>query len=950
MEAPRAGEWFGARRLPWAGMRDSAADVLPPPSPPCDGDAARDAVLTSSELMTHVFEFLRLEDLCRAAMVRRDWRGFTDSPTFWERINLHGRTLNRHHTVRELDCRGVAFGPADLAAVLPLLERLESLELEKPAYEDRELEAISTHLPRLTRLVLAGGVVGSVRAVWAGAGGAAPPDPFSAVLAHPSLRALALEGGRTLRLRLACPALRALELRDFGASQVQLAEGEALESLAVADCGKMNDAGLRYLLRLEGEGAAPLPSLARLELRGVPHASDDTLRAAGARHTALTALALAACPALTGHQLAQHAGFAALRSLAIECCDSITGLSESVHGMPALAFLSVAGCTQLSALSLGSHSLRELCLRGTRTLAELDLRCPQLAEVAIEPLSPGLAAAAGLRRVCLASHAVARLAWAGFPALAEVELRCPNLLELDLSECSQLRDSVFLSLGPGVVGLGFGAPPERGCPRLRVLKLGECDGLRAAVLRSESLECLHLSQCRSMVRARLDCPALTSLALEECTALEAATLRSLRMTSMSLGTCPHLTSISVDSPSMLSLDLRGCNELSTLALACPALRKASARGRWMCAAGARRPDVDATFCGKLGDEALAALAHCSALEELVLAVCNSLSAPGLAALAPLANLIKLDLSYTPLEDPSPIYASCHHLTGLTLSSNYRLLPEPVLALFPAPPAPSPLPRLRELDISYCSVPTQAVADIVLRGRQLHCLLINGCREGVRDGLWPLLHGAGSPPAPVAAERRWAALECGGRGGSAAAEQQEGEAGGSARAGQGHQLRVLSMVSNKQLRRFRLGLAPAAEAAAAGLLPAVGGDAAVREVDGQRYAALPTELDGLEELRLSLCALQSLVVGLPRLQELQLNNCTELRHLVLACPSLARLSLHSCRLALGEVAAVVARLPALEEVDVQYSPGLGSPPEVAAALRAACPGLRAVHATAPCHGR
>ena len=101
---------------------------------------------------------------------------------------------------------------------------------------------------------------------------------------------------------------------------------------------------------------------------------------------------------------------------------------------------------------------------------------------------------------------------------------------------------------------------------------------------------------------------------------------------MSLGTCPRLTAITLDAPYMATLDLRGCNELATLDLACPSLRK-----------------IDATFCRRLSDDAVASIAACPALEELVLAVCNALTPGGLAALAPLGHLAKLDLSYNALE-------------------------------------------------------------------------------------------------------------------------------------------------------------------------------------------------------------------------------------------------------------------------------------------------------------
>ena len=49
---------------------------------------------------------------------------------------------------------------------LPTHSRLESLEREKGAYERSELEVLGAHLPALTRLVLAGGLVGSHLQDW----------------------------------------------------------------------------------------------------------------------------------------------------------------------------------------------------------------------------------------------------------------------------------------------------------------------------------------------------------------------------------------------------------------------------------------------------------------------------------------------------------------------------------------------------------------------------------------------------------------------------------------------------------------------------------------------------------------------------------------------------------------------------------------------------------------
>ena len=57
----------------------------------------------------------------------------------------------------------------------------------------------------------------------------------------------------------------------------------------------------------------------------------------------------------------------------------------------------MAGCTQVSTLRLVAARLARLQLRGTRALTDLEMRCPRLEEVAIEPLNPGLAACHALK-------------------------------------------------------------------------------------------------------------------------------------------------------------------------------------------------------------------------------------------------------------------------------------------------------------------------------------------------------------------------------------------------------------------------------------------------------------------------------------------------------------------------------------------------------------------------
>jgi hypothetical protein len=285
------------------------------------GEEAKEVVLTNEHLLATIFGYLCLEDLCRCAMVRARWRAVTSNPEFWSEINLKGRTvqvskvrhlLSQHSGVKVLNARGVAFAPSDLTFLLPKLTKLESLEMDKGGYERLELEALATSLPCLTRLVLAGGLVGSHLPDWS-------------VLAHPRLEALVLESGRTTRLRIHAPQLTSLSLRDFQAGAFQLQEANALSSLSVHDCNKLTDTALRTLLSLEGAAATGLAALTSITFSGVPTVSDETLRLVGQRHSAMAVLSLSSCAAVTGSGLGQHGAFPALRSLLLDSCDSVTG-------------------------------------------------------------------------------------------------------------------------------------------------------------------------------------------------------------------------------------------------------------------------------------------------------------------------------------------------------------------------------------------------------------------------------------------------------------------------------------------------------------------------------------------------------------------------------------------------------------------------------------------------
>ena len=87
---------------------------------------------------------------------------------------------------------------------------------------------------------------------------------------------------------------------------------------------------------------------------------------------------------------------------------------------------------------------------------------------------------------------------------------------------------------------------------------------------------------------------------------------------------------------------RGCGMLSRLTLDCPALES-----------------LDATFCYRLGNEALSWIPQCRPpLQRLYLGLCTQIDAQALHVLSSLGSLRSLDLSYTEIK-VSDLRPSCN---------------------------------------------------------------------------------------------------------------------------------------------------------------------------------------------------------------------------------------------------------------------------------------------------
>ncbi|GAB4815593.1 hypothetical protein N2152v2_002639 [Parachlorella kessleri] len=613
------------------------------------GEYAQEEVFLSEDLMKLVFSHLCLEDLCKAGMTRRRWRDITNNPAFWRVIDLDGKTLpvhkvgngevcsllRKHSGVYDLRARAVRFAPGDLPDVLPCLTSLRSLELEKQgAYEERELACLG-QLPCLTRLVLAGGALGShyspmqqargsstgcsfilclsaVVAKW-GTGshyspmqqargapwpwvsfyhvgqnwpphhnlGPLPPNGAADLccLAHPRLQHLVLESGRTGRFAIRAPSLTSLVLRDFMWGYLHLQEASSLAAVSLLDCGKLPDQAVRGLLGSEAPGALPLPALASLRITHAANLSDETLRLLGLRlRFTLSSLWVEGCAAMTGSNLVGHGGgFSALQSMRLEGCDMLSGpnLAASVHSMQGLEALTLPPVALLLPnLAASVHSMQGL---EALTL----LCCPQVTTLHL--------AASHLRRLSLK----------GNRNLQELTVRCPRLVDVDLSPpgpglaASQALRRVTLA-SYAVESLQWAGLPaleevRLQCANLQELDLSECSLLRDSVFDSlgpgagapgfadgvqpgcPRLRHLKLSDCEGLRAACLSSPSLESLALSQCKRLARVDLQCPLLRRLGLEECTELAAVAVRTHRMESMSLGTCPLLYSIAIVSPSL-------------------------------------------------------------------------------------------------------------------------------------------------------------------------------------------------------------------------------------------------------------------------------------------------------------------------------------------------------------------------------------------
>jgi hypothetical protein len=886
--------------------------------------------------------------------VSRQWRDTAASPRFWSKINVSQNDvqpdalcaiLRRHHHVVSLDARDVELTTQQLAETLPLLTNLETLQLQRRAYNHQDITLVSENLPQLTYLVLAGGTWNPIAPTaqplggggvvgGGGAGGMAAPAPLMNLgngddgldeelqelqqqmlqhgggagggahlaahlqaihpmqpphqvvlnfpgnsqprLSHPNLRSLALQSSTASYLAISCPNLTTLDLHLFVGTKICVRGCTALQQLRMYGGTRPTEPFARSLLGIAGgpdgrissfisamnnQLGFPLQQLRALVLESNQSVTDHMLEVAATRFPHLTRLQLRGCSSVAGVGLGggepQAGGGAGgvlpwdnLQELHIASCDTLTGanLATAINKMFALRTFYLEGSSAVSLLRINSRSLREIHLRNSSHLSTLELNTVNLDTFDLYFDSRTRApSASALRHLTISSANLKKLSLAGCPLLNDLQLGCAYLQELELIECDAISST----------GSHFPALHSASAlPELEKVAFHSCRMLSSVNITSMRVNEVKISSCRQLSDLKLKCDVLHKLELVECSSLANIDVSSKVMKLISLGCCHSLEqAILAPLPKLETLILRGCNKLHTIVLECPALRA-----------------VDASLCGSFTDEAIAALARCPNLQELQIGACDAVTADGITQLGVLKDLQALDLSYMPLQDPSPLFESIRGVTKLSLLNSYAMEPDALCAMIHNLFTSSDI--LRTLDISCCNIGPRAAAELAVNCNLPLTLAMNGIRGAPGDGanqhqLWPNLHS--------------------------------GDGHTNNNTGQVSKIKSLSMGNSHGLDAFYLGLVPK-NLAAQHNLAAANADGGASQIANEVWTCadvpfvhVDTPLKDLEELNLGLgFDFVKVAVSLPRLHSLHLNNCAKLSQVTLDCPNLTRLSLLACR--------------------------------------------------------
>ncbi|KAL1215890.1 F-box/LRR-repeat protein 15 [Cardamine amara subsp. amara] len=625
----------------------------------------------TDDLLHMVFSFLNHVDLCRSAMVCRQWRVASAHEDFWKVLNFENIRISieqfenmcgRYPNATEVNVYGAPAVNALAMKAVTTLRNLEVLTIGKGHISENFFQALG-ECNMLRSVTVSEAILGN---------GAQEIN-----LNHDRLRELKITKCRVMRLSIRCPQLRSLSLKRSNMSQAML-NCPLLQLLDIASCHKLLDAAIR-------SAATSCPQLESLDVSNCSCVSDETLREIAQACANLHILNASYCPNIS----LESVHLPMLTVLKLHSCEGITSASMTwIANSPALEVLELDNCNLLTSVSLHLSRLQSISLVHCRKFTDLNLQSTMLSSITVSNCP-------ALRRITITSNSLRRLALQKQENLTTLVLQCHSLQEVDLSDCESLSNSVCKIFSD-----------DGGCPMLKSLILDNCESLTAVRFCNSSLVSLSLVGCRAVTSLELKCPRIEQICLDGCDHLKTAFFQPVALRSLNLGICPKLSVLNIEAPYMVSLELKGCGVLSEASIICPLLTS-----------------LDASFCSQLRDDGLSATtASCPLIESLVLMSCPSIGSDGLSSLNGLPNLTVLDLSYTFLMNLEPVFRSCIQLKVLKLQACKYLTDSSLEPLYKE----GALPALEELDLSYGTLCQTAIDDLLACCTHLTHLSLNGC--------------------------------------------------------------------------------------------------------------------------------------------------------------------------------------------------------------------------------
>ncbi|KAJ6914753.1 hypothetical protein NC651_016894 [Populus alba x Populus x berolinensis] len=657
----------------------------------------------TDDLLHMVFSFLDHINLCRAAMVCRQWRAASAHEDFWRCLNFENRNISveqfedmsrRYPNATEVNIYGAPAIHLLVMKALFSLRNLETLTVGKGQLGDPFFGALGDCI-----------MLKSLNVNDATLGSGIQEIPIN----HDRLCHLQLTKCRVMRISVRCPQLETLSLKRSNMAQAVL-NCPLLHLLDIGSCHKLTDAAIR-------SAAISCPQLESLDMSNCSCVSDETLREIALTCANLHFLNASYCPNislevsssksvpsliwLNGDILLfditisfllfslKSVRMPMLTVLKLHSCEGITSASMSAIAYSyMLEVLELDNCSLLTSVSLDLPRLQNIRLVHCRKFADLNLQSIMLSSIMLSNCP-------ALHRINITSNSLQKLALQKQENLTTLALQCQYLQEVDLTDCESLTNSICEVFSDG-----------GGCPMLKSLVLDNCEALTAVRFHSTSLVSLSLVGCRAITALDLACPSLELVCLDGCDHLEEASFCPVALRSLNLGICPKLKILRIEAPYMVSLELKGCGVLSEASINCPLLTS-----------------LDASFCSQLKDDCLSATtASCPLIGSLILMSCPSVGSDGLLSLQRLPHLCVLDLSYTFLMNLQPVFDSCLRLKVLKLQACKYLTDTSLEPLY----KDGALPALQELDLSYGTLCQSAIEELLACCRHLTHLSLNGC--------------------------------------------------------------------------------------------------------------------------------------------------------------------------------------------------------------------------------